>query len=119
MIKMENTNCGDNCSFFKSGFCNSDRECPFYCESIWQKKGGDEIQTVRDCYPKRATFETNNLHYKMCGLQENQEELRNRLEKIETMLNLLVQQSHAFLVESKTIRDSQNSNMQIEKKNNL
>lgn len=115
---MEDTNCGELCAFVKSGFCNSDRECPFYCESIWQKKGGDGIQTVKDCYPKRATFETNNLHYKMCGLQANQEDLRNRMDKIEKMLDVLVQQSHAFLVENKKIRDSDNANMQIDNKKN-
>lgn len=96
---MENTNCGCECSFVKSGFCNIDKECPFYCESIWQVRGGTEIKTVKDCYPKRATMETNNLTYRFSVLQQLQEDLRNRMDRIELLLNTLTQQSEVFLIE--------------------
>lgn len=94
---MENTNCGEDCAFVKSGFCNSDKQCPFYCESIWQIRGGTEVKTIKDCHPKRSTMETNNLHYKMGCLQEIQEDLRNRMDRIELALNALIEQSQAYL----------------------
>jgi hypothetical protein len=98
---MENTNCGEDCCFVKSGFCKTDRECPFYCESIWQVRGGTEIKTVKDCHPKRATMENNNLHYKMGCLQEIQVDLRNRLDRIELVLNALTEQSQFLLREKR------------------
>lgn len=109
---MENTNCGEDCAFVKSGFCNSDKQCPFYCESIWQIRGGTEVKTVKDCHPKRSTLETNNLHYRMMVLQEVQEELRNRMAKIEQMLDLLIQQSHEHLVDMRMAKDSK-ENLQL------
>lgn len=103
---MEDTRCGEDCCFVKQGFCKTDRECPFYCESIWQIRGGTEIKTVKDCYPKRATSETNNLHYKMGCLQEIQEDLRNRLDRIEGSLMNLINQSAEYLREQKKYSSS-------------
>lgn len=96
---MENTNCGSDCAFVKSGFCNSDKECPFYCESIWQLKGTNEIKTVKDCYPKRQTMEQNNLGQRFITLQSLQEDLRNRMDRLEHLLNVLIQQSETYLIE--------------------
>ena len=98
---MENTNCGEDCCFVKQGFCKTDKECPFYCESIWQTEGGTKIKTVKDCYPKRASTETNNLHYRMTVLQSMQEDLRNRLDRIELSLSALISQSQEYLREQK------------------
>jgi hypothetical protein len=113
---MENTNCGEDCCFVKQGFCKTDKECPFYCESIWQIRGGTEIKTVKDCFPKRATSETNNLHYKMSCLQEIQEDLRNRLERLELLINALAQQSHEVLVEFREKKDiKERFNLSIDK----
>lgn len=107
---MENTTCGEDCCFVKQGFCKTDRECPFYCESIWQTDRGENTKLVRDCYPKRATMETNNLHYRMMVLQSVQEDLRNRLERIEISLSALISQSAEYLQEQKI---KQRSNKEI------
>lgn len=115
---MENTCCGDNCSFVKSGFCSTDRECPFYCESIWQSNQGKEVKVVKDCYPKRATMESNNIHNRMLVLQECQEDLRNRLDRLEILLNTLIQQSQTYLIDKINEIESKSSLTFPEKREN-
>lgn len=116
---MENTNCGCDCAFVKSGFCNTDRECPFYCESIWQLKGGTEIKTVKDCYPKRQTMEQNNLTHRFMALQSLQEDLRNRMDRLELLLNTLIQQSQTFLIEKMKEKNNIDISSQISADNVL
>lgn len=110
---MENTNCGVECCFVKSGFCNSDRECPFFCESIWQTNDGKEIKTVKDCYPKRQTMEQNNLTHRFMILQSLQEDLRNRMDRLELLLNTLIQQSETYLIEKMKEKDLKDKIYQI------
>lgn len=102
---MENTNCGEDCCFVKQGFCKTDRECPFYAESIWNLKGGTETRTIKDCHPKRSISETNNLHYQMLCMQQVQNDLRNRMERIELTINALLEQSQALLIEQREERE--------------
>jgi hypothetical protein len=113
---MEDTNCGDECAFVKAGFCNKDKECPFYCESIWQVRRGTEIKTVKDCHPKKSMMETNNLHYRMGVLQEIQEDLRNRLDRIELTLNTLIEQSQQHLTFLR-MKDELNESIRLNKEN--
>ena len=42
---MESTACGKECPFVKQGFCNSDKECPHYVESWWQK-GDTQVSQI-------------------------------------------------------------------------
>lgn len=106
------TNCGEECCFVKQGFCKTDRECPFYCEVTWQVQGGEK--KVRDCYPKRATMENNNLHYRITCLQSVQEETRNRLANMERLLESLILASREFLAEKKENISHNQSLNQIE-----
>jgi len=96
---LEHSNCGSNCSFVKSGFCNSDKECPFYIESWWQEAGSATPKMIKDCYPKRASIEQNNLLHRNIALQGVVEEVRNRISRLEMMLELLISQSKEFLLD--------------------
>lgn len=98
---MEHSNCGDQCAFVKSGFCKCDKECPFYTETWWQQTGNPEPKMLKDCFPKRMTLEQNGLLHRHLALQSVVEDVRNRLSKIEMMLEILISQSKEFLLEKK------------------
>lgn len=98
---MEDTNCGDNCCFVKSGFCKTDKECPFYVESWWIETGKEVPKQVKDCHTKRSSLQQAELHSRMIAMQQSQEQLRNRLSNIENLLAQLIAQSKEFLLEEK------------------
>lgn len=94
---MENTNCGENCSFVKSGFCKCDRECPFYIETWWQNDQSPQPKLVKDCSPKKMTLEQNALLHRFLCMQGVVEDVRNRMDRIEAMLINLTSQSKEFI----------------------
>lgn len=99
---MENSACGCECSFVKSGFCKTDKECPFYIESWWQKADDPTPRLFKDCFPKKLAVEQNNLLHRMICSQGVVEEVRNRMDRIEQMLDLLIAQSKEFIIEKRT-----------------
>lgn len=96
---MECTNCGDNCSFVKSGFCKTDRECPFFVESWWQLENNPTPKLVKDCFPKKFAFEQNNLLHRFLCMQEVVEDVRNRMERLEILLDQLINESRDMIIE--------------------
>lgn len=94
---MENSNCGCECSFVKSGFCKTDKECPFYVETWWQKEGVPDPKLIKDCFPKKFALEQNHLLHRQLCMQSVMEGVRNRMDRIETMLTMLISQSKEFL----------------------
>lgn len=94
---MENTNCGDKCAFVKSGFCNSDCECPFYAESIWESKG--ETKIVKDCSTKRIMIEQQRMMNNFIGVQSSVEVMRDKLENLEKALVFLISRSKELMEE--------------------
>lgn len=96
---MENSNCGENCAFVKSGFCKCDKECPFYVETWWQLEGKPDPKLIKDCFPKKFTLEQNHLLHRQLALQSVVEDVRNRMDRIEAMLVNLTSQSKEFLME--------------------
>lgn len=98
---MDNSNCGCECSFVKSGFCKTDRECPFYVETLWQKEGDPVPKIVKDCSPKKMMVEQNALLHRMLCTQSVVEDVRNRMDKLEQMLAQLISQSKEFILEKK------------------
>lgn len=74
---MENTSCGEECPFVKTGFCNSDRECPNYSESCWVEGRTGEQKMVKDCIPKRLMIQNNYQQIRLEGLQQAIEQQRN------------------------------------------
>ena len=96
---MDCTNCGNECSFVKSGFCKTDKECPFYVETWWQLQGEQNPKLIKDCFPKKFALEQNQLLHRFLCMQSVVEEVRNRMAKLESMLEQLMQQSHEFLLE--------------------
>lgn len=105
-MTVEDTACGIECAFVKSGFCESDRGCPFYCESIWQNQDGSQVKVVKDCSPKRSTFEVNNLHLRMKVLQSHQEDLRNRFDTLQSQLSLLIELSKEYINQQEAERQN-------------
>lgn len=99
---MDNSNCGCECSFVKSGFCNSDKECPFYIETWWQKADEPTPKLFKDCFPKKLAVEQNNLLHRMLCTQSVVEDVRNRMDRLEQMLSQLIAQSKEFILEKKT-----------------
>jgi len=88
---MENTNCGSNCPYVKSGLCKTDCECPNFIESAWQNKDG-EIKFFKDCIPKRLMIQQNNHHQRIEGLQSALEQQRNAYSQLSSVLNDLLYQ---------------------------
>lgn len=116
---MENTNCGENCCFVKQGFCKTDKECPFYVQTWWQLNDNPVPKMVEDCFPKKFSQEQNLLLHKFLSLQAIQENTRNRLDKIEKLLTILVSQSRDFLLDNALNQKEKVDNndlSQIEKK---
>lgn len=116
---MQNTNCGTECCYVKQGFCKTDKECPFYVQSWWQLKDEMTPKMVEDCFPKKFSQEQNFLLHRFLELQALQENTRNRLDKIESLLTLLVSQSREFLLDHAMTEKKKNDNLdlnQIEKK---
>jgi hypothetical protein len=108
---MENSNCGCECSFVKSGFCKTDKECPFYVETWWQIEGKQDPKIVKDCFPKKFALEQNHLLHRQLCLQGVVEDVRNRMDRIEQMLINLTSQSKEFINEKsqERLESAQNS----------
>ena len=100
---MDCTNCKENCSFVKSGFCETDRGCPFYLESWWLKDGDPEPKLIKDCFPKKFGVEQNRLLHRFLATQSVVEDVRNRMDRLENLLATLIDQSKEFLVERSQI----------------
>jgi hypothetical protein len=86
---MENTSCGSNCAFVKSGFCQTDKECPHFVQSLWQKEGDPMPKIVSDCYPKKFILEQNQLLHRFLCMQSVTEELRHKVSTLEDAIKQL------------------------------
>lgn len=107
---MDNTNCGTECAFVKSGFCQKDNECPFYTESIWESKG--ERKVVKDCSPKRTMFEQQRMINHFTGVQSSVQVLRDKIDTLEKALLFLISRSKELMDEL------EKENLKIEQKEN-
>lgn len=96
---MDCSNCGNECSFVKTGFCKTDKECPFYVETWWQLEGEQNPKLIKDCFPKKFALEQNHLLHRFLCMQSVMEDLRHRMAKLEGMLEQLIGQSKDFLNE--------------------
>ena len=115
---MDNSNCGCECSFVKSGFCKTDKECPFYVETWWSKTGEPNPKLVKDCFPKKFALEQNGLLHRQLCLQGCIEDVRNRMDRIEVMLAQLISQSKEFILEknAERLQSDQNQFKKLELK---
>lgn len=94
---MENTAC-QKCAFVEAGLCATQKDCPNYCENVWQNSQGD-VKIVQDCAPKRMLKEQIRLSKNMEILSHSVIELRNRQDKLEGSLKDLMDQSKKVLFE--------------------
>jgi len=107
---MEDTNCGENCAFFKSGFCLNEKECPNYTETIWEEAATGKTKVVKDCAPKRTMMEQQRAINSITAMHGAFQKLKEKVESLETMLFQIINASKKFLQEQEEIK-------QIEKKN--
>lgn len=105
---MDCTNCGEECCWVKSGFCKTDKECPFHVATWWQLEGEAHPRMITDCFPKRFALEQNGILHRLICVESVMEEVRNRMDRLETSLNYLITQSHEFLKERKSEQIEQN-----------
>lgn len=87
---MDCTNCGNECAFVKSGFCQTDKGCPFYLESWWHLEGAQDPKLIKDCFPKKFGVEQNHLLHRFLGLQKAVEQLRNNISRLENIISILI-----------------------------
>lgn len=106
---MKCTNCAENCAYIKAGFIQKDKECPFYLESFWLKDGDEEPTMIKDCFPKKFGLEQNRLLHRFLAVQSISEDLRNRMDRIESQLEFLIQNSQDFIKEK-----SSNTSLKLE-----
>ena len=93
---IEDTRCGKNCAFIKAGICDSDEDCPNYCESFWQCSEG-QVKCVKDCAPKRASLESQRSISSLMGMQSSIEQMRDRIDNLETLIRHLCSKSEEVL----------------------
>lgn len=94
---MENTNCKDNCPFVKCGICETDEGCPNFVRSWWIVGNNPNPKEIKDCFPKKSTAQINSLEQRILASQSVSEEVRNRLDKLETLLIQLIMQTKDFM----------------------
>lgn len=111
---MNHTSCGKNCAFVKSGFCESDRECPFFTEAWWKEEGKDLPVLISDCFCKRSTIEQNNLSNRVLANQSELVTVRNKLHNIEGLLSHLIAQSQQVIEENKKGLDFSSNPLKID-----
>lgn len=105
---MKDTACGENCCFVKIGACKSQDQCPNYLESIWRDERTQEIKNIKDCVPKRMLLEQQAIVNRQFILQEALSEMRDKFQKLESLLILMIKDSQDYLKEQ--------AKMQIENK---
>lgn len=96
---MEDTACGEDCCFVKSGFCNNETECPNFTETIWQEGNSGKIKNVKDCSPKRTVIEQQRIINCVVACQGSVQVLRDKIENLETLLLNLINQSRSAFCE--------------------
>lgn len=99
---MNCTNCGDECAYVKAGFVKKDKECPYYLESFWLKDGDQEPTKIKDCFPKKFGLEQNRLLHRFLAVQSVVEDVRNRMDRLESQLDYLITNSQEYLQEKKS-----------------
>jgi len=97
---MENTSCGENCCYVKSGFCNNETECPNYLEQAWSNSKTGEMKVVKDCAPKRMAFNQSDIIHRQLVLQKALEEQRNKFDILYQVLRQLIEKSREVINEA-------------------
>lgn len=71
---MEGTCKKENCPFWKE----HEKKCPFFVETWWQDGQIGQVKLVEDCAPIRSMLMAQDLHNRFIGVQQANEEARNR-----------------------------------------
>jgi len=105
---MENTSCGCNCPFVKTGFCSNEKECPNYIETWWIQCESAQPKLVKDCSPKRLLLQQQLMQSRMEQMQASLCEARNEYHRLGTYLKSIVEASQ------KIINPKEATNVQID-----
>jgi hypothetical protein len=101
---MQNTSCGCNCPFIKSGFCKNEKECPNYVESWWVEGESQKPILLKDCSPKRMLLQQQLLQSRLESMQQSLDKARNEYVQLCEYLKNLLEISKAVILQ----KDSQN-----------
>ena len=112
---MEDTHCGANCPWVKSGFCNKLEECPNHIESWWVSKEG-ETKLVKDCVPKRLMLQMQALLTRFEGVQGAAEEARNETHLMRGHFTSLVEATKLAIEEQNQRHIIESTKILLEKK---
>ena len=109
-------NCGCNCAFVKSGFCETDKGCPFYLETWWQlgDKPNSTPKLVKDCFPKKFGMQQNQLELRLLTLQASFDQVRTKLILLESAIQKLIMQGEDITLEKLNQEvDSQRNSLKL------
>ncbi|MEO8894045.1 MAG: hypothetical protein ABI417_21375 [Coleofasciculaceae cyanobacterium] len=116
---MECTNCGEKCAYVQSGFCKTDRDCPYFVETLWTHHDHPQPKLIKDCFPKKFVFEQNNLLHQMICVQSVLEELKFRIKNLEEIIKQLILQNNSLCVQNEILSNQvaisfkKNGNLEI------
>lgn len=96
---MDCTACGKECPFVKTGFCQSDKECPNYIESWWVDGKTQEPKLLKDCAPKRMILQQQYLQIRLEGVQAALEQSRNEYNQLSGYFKSIIEISKNVLLE--------------------
>lgn len=100
---MENTNCGSNCPFVKSGMFSDDKSCPNYIESWWLEKEKEKPTLIKDCSPKRSLLNDEALFNRFETSIASINQLENRIKNLEEVLMKILYQCNNLESKDKLI----------------
>lgn len=94
---MENT-CNDECFLWKK----YKEHCPNYIESWW-KPNEDESRPIliKDCAPKRIFLMIQDLHNRLVGVEQSQEQQRNQFDNFVSTIKFIESRRDVIAIPSK------------------
>lgn len=95
---MENTACGCNCPFVKTGFCSTDKECPNYIETWWMPEEGAQPVKLNDCSPKRLILQQQLMQARFDLTTQALVQSRNEYNQLCQYLKSLIEMSKSIVL---------------------
>ncbi len=84
---MENTCKFPKCAIAKRLKIKVLDECPNHVSTWWNQKDAKPV-LISDCAPQRTMFMVQDLYNKLVGVQESQEQQRNKLEPLDDLIEM-------------------------------
>ena len=89
----------------KSGLCDTEKECPNYCETWWQEGQTGQPKLVKDCVPKRLMIQLARLERKFENVQVANNDMQRQATELTGHFKRLIQISNDHFDEQKKINN--------------